>query len=476
MHDGKLPAGGVKVLVPAGALGAGVRPEEVEAGLAAGAHAIALDAGSTDSGPAYLGTGKSKYSRAAVKRDLSILMAARARAGIPLLVGSCGTSGCDEAVDWTLEIVTEIAAEQGLTPRIAVLYSEQDKAILKVRNAQGRIRPLPPLGALDDTTIDACVHIVALLGPEPYVAALRAGAEIVLGGRTTDTAVLAAVPLMLGAAAGPAWHGAKVAECGGQCTVNPMNPGILFTVDGEGFDIVPLSPDNRCEPRTVSAHMLYENSDPFRLVEPGGVLDVTASVYRALDDRAVRVTGSRWAPGPYTMKLEGAAGGPFQTIMLVGIEDREVLADLDGFMARMNQILRERVDRAMGEGAGDFDISLRAYGWNAVSGQAPPAGTAPPREVGLLFVATAENQALATQIAKVCNPYFFHFPVRMGIELPSYAFPFSPAEIERGQVFEFKLNHVVETTDAFELVRTRWVDLGQDKLGQDREAGHGHAA
>lgn len=471
MRDGKFPAGGVKVLVPAGALGAGVRSDEVEIGLAAGAHAIALDAGSTDSGPAYLGSGKSKYSRVAVKRDLSILMAARAKAGIPLLVGSCGTSGCDEAVDWTLEIVLEIAAEQGVTPRIAVLYSEQDKAVLKARNADGRILPLPPLGALEDATIDACAHIVALLGPEPYAAALRAGAEIVLGGRTTDTAVLAAVPLMLGAASGPAWHGAKVAECGGQCTVNPMNPGILFSVDEEGFDIAPLSPDNRCEPHTVSAHMLYENSDPFRLIEPGGVLDVTESVYRSLDGRTVRVTGSRWEPKPYTMKLEGAAGGPFQTIMLVGIEDPAVLADLDGFMARMDEILRERIHRAMGDTVGDFDISLRAYGWNAVSGVSPAPGSSPPREIGLMFVATAESQAQATQIAKVCNPYFFHFPVRRDIELPSYAFPFSPAEIERGQVFEFKLNHVVETADPFELVRTRWVNPQQAK-----EAGHGHAA
>lgn len=472
MNDGKLPDGGVKVLVPCGALGAGVRPDEVEAGLAAGAHAIALDAGSTDSGPAYLGTGKSKYSRAAVKRDLSILMAARDRAGIPLLVGSCGTSGCDEAVDWTLEIVQEVAAELGLRPRIAVLYSEQDKAVLKAKNAAGQVRALPPLGALDDATVDACSHIVALLGPEPYISALQGGAEIVLGGRTTDTAVLAAAPLMLGAAAGPAWHGAKVAECGGQCTVNPMNPGILFSVDAEGFDIAPLSPDNRCEPRTVAAHMLYENSDPFHLVEPGGVLDVTGSQYQALDARRVRVTGSRWERKPYTMKLEGAGGGPFQTLMLVGIEDRAVMVDLDGFMARMDEALRDRVRRTMGETAGDFDISLRAYGWNAVSGQTRPPGTPAPLEIGLMFVATAATQALATQIAKVCNPYFFHFPVRRDIELPSYAFPFSPAEIERGQVFEFKLNHVVETADPFELVRIRWVDAGV----QDKEVSDGQAA
>ena len=72
-------------------------------------------------------------------------------------------------------------------------------------------------------------------------------------------------------------------------------------------------------------------------------------------------------------------------------------------------------------------------------------------------MATADTQAFATQVARICNPMFFHFPVRLGKELPSYAFPFSPAEIERGQVFEFRLNHIVRTADPFELVRTRWV-------------------
>jgi hypothetical protein len=206
--------------------------------------------------------------------------------------------------------------------------------------------------------------------------------------------------------------------------------------------------------------MLYENSDPFRLVEPGGVLDVTDARYEALNERAVRVTGSLWQPGPYTMKLEGAGGGPFQTIMLVGIEDPSVMADLAGFLDRMAYALGRRLKRSLGPEAETIEISLRPYGWNAVSGRNPPPGSAPPREIGLLFVATAPTQALATEAAKVCNPFFFHFPVREGKELPSYAFPFSPAEIERGQVFAFHLNHVVETSGPFELVRTRMVEAG----------------
>jgi hypothetical protein len=448
----------VRVLVPAGVLGWGVRADEIELGLKQSPHAIAVDAGSTDSGPAYLATGRTKYGRGSIKRDLSILMDARRRARIPLLIGSCGTSGCDMAVDQTLEVVLEVAREQGDTPRIAVIYSEQSAGDLKARNAAGKVTPLPPAAALGNASLEACTHIVALMGPEPYIAALTEGADIVLGGRTTDTAVLAAVPIMHGADVAASWHAAKIAECGGLCTVNPTSPGIMMSIDRQGFGIEPLSPQNRCTVETVSAHMLYENSDPFRLTEPGGVLDVTDARYVAIDERRVRVTGSRWEANPYTMKLEGAGGGPFQTMMLVGIEDPDVLADVDGFVTRMERGLRERIARTMGADA-DIDISLRPYGWNAVSGRRPNEGTPPPREIGLMFVATASTQAMATEAARVCNPIFFHFPVREGNELPSYAFPFSPAEIERGQVFEFHLNHVVHTSSPFELVRTRWVDL-----------------
>jgi acyclic terpene utilization AtuA family protein len=340
-----------------------------------------------------------------------------------------------------------------------VIYSEQSAEDLKARNAHGKVTPLAPAAPLRETSLDACNHIVALMGPEPYIAAIEAGADIVLGGRTTDTAVLAAIPLMRGADVAAAWHAAKIAECGGLCTLHPTSPGVMMSIDRHGFSIEPLSPQNRCTPETVSAHMLYENSDPFRLAEPGGVLDVTDAQYRAVDDRRVRVTGSRWETKPYTMKLEGAGGGPFQTMMLVGIEDPAVLEDVDRFVGRMERGLRERLARTLGAEAETIDLSLRPYGWNAVSGRPAAGNAAPPREIGLMLVATAPTQELATEAARVCNPLFFHFPVREGNELPSYAFPFSPAEIERGQVFEFHLNHVVHTASPFELVRTRWIDV-----------------
>lgn len=451
----------INVLVPTGALGAGVREIDLAPEFLNDAHAIACDAGSTDSGPAYLATGRPKYSRDAVKADLGHLMRAQAAAGIPLLIGSCGTSGCDLALDWTRDIALEIANEQGLAPRIALLYCEQSAGLMTTRARAGRITPLAPMTLLDSVPFDECDHIVALMGPEPYMAALEAGADIVLGGRTTDTAVLAALPLLRGAGAGAAWHAGKIAECGGLCAVNPRDGGVMIRIGQEHFDIEPLSAQNRCTPQTVCAHMLYENSDPFELIEPGGILDVTGARYEAIDERSVRVTGSRFLARPYTMKLEGAAGAAFQTIMFIGIQDRAVLREVDRFLTQMHFHLTARVKDTMGHRVGEFDISLRPYGWNAVCGPGVNAATTAPHEIGIMFVATAATQELATQIAKTCNPMFFHMPLHRDTELPSYAFPFSPAEIERGQVFEFKLNHVVHVDDPMELVRTVFVQAGE---------------
>ncbi|HEY0686566.1 MAG TPA: acyclic terpene utilization AtuA family protein [Steroidobacter sp.] len=452
------------VLVPTGSLGAGVREEEILYGISRGAQVIASDAGSTDSGAAYLAKGMSKNNRGAVKRDLTILMKAAAEAKIPILIGTSGQAGGNLNVDWTRDIAVEVARELGIRPRIALLYSEQSREAVKAKNKAGRIRPLPPCGDLADETIDSCEHIVAVMGPEPYIAALQAGADIILGGRTTDTAVIAAFALMKGAPPGASWHAGKIGECGAQCTEKEIpGSGVLLRIDESGFEVEPLNAVNRCTPHSVSAHMLYENSNPFHLIEPGGVLDVTEADYVQTEFRTVRVTSSVWREKPYTMKLEGAASGRFQTIMLVGIQDPIVLRDLEGFERRMLEGLYDRVKKTMGLAPDDFHISLRLYGWNAVSGERVPAGTPAPREVGVLFVATAATQDTATQIAKACNPFFFHMPMPGHHEMPSYGFAFTPADIERGAVYEFKLNHVVDVDDPMELVRTEWIDMNSER-------------
>jgi hypothetical protein len=448
----------ITLYVPQGSLGVGLFPEEIGLALARRPDAIALDAGSTDSGAAYLAKGVSKNDRRSVKRDLELLMGAQQTAGIPILIGTAGQAGGDLNVDWTRDIVLEIAREKGYTPKVALLYSEQSPQLVKEKLADGKIGNLPPLGDLDEARIDACLHIVALMGPEPYHAALEAGADIIIGGRASDPAVLAAFPLWKGAPAGPSWHAGKIAECGGQATSAATGQrGVLIEIHADGFDVEPVDPKFRATVASISEHLLYENKNPWRLTEPGGELDVTGCEYLQLTESKVRVTGSVWHPKPYTMKLEGASGSLFQTIMIVGITDPDVLADPQTFHDRMLSVLTRRAKATTGLEDGEFHISLRMYGWNGVSGK-PPREGAVPLEIGLMGVVTAGTQELASEIAKACNPYFFHLPIRDGIELPSYGWPFTPGDIDRGPVYQFELNHVVSVDDPLELVRIETID------------------
>ena len=82
-----------RVLIPSGALGLNYDQVALDRGIAMKPDIIAIDGGSTDSGPAYLGRGVSKYSRASTKIEWRGLMEARAKAGVPLVIGTSGTCG-----------------------------------------------------------------------------------------------------------------------------------------------------------------------------------------------------------------------------------------------------------------------------------------------------------------------------------------------------------------------------------------------
>lgn len=449
----------VRVVFPTGMLGSGFSEDAVSNGIALGATAIAVDAGSTDSGPYYLGSGVAKSSASAVEHDLRTLITLSRRADIPLVIGSCGTSGTDRGVDWMAEMAQRIGKEDGLSFKLGCIYSELHPEVVVAALERGRVRPLPPVAQISADDIRSCEHIVGLMGHEPIANALMAGADIVLAGRATDTATVAALALMRGIPPGPAWHAAKTVECGGQCTVSPLPGPVLVQIDPDGFTVTPLSEDAFCTPASVAAHMLYENADPFRLVEPPGVLDTSAARYVAIDERRVRVTGSRFdrAAKP-TVKLEGSRVAGFETIVLVGIRDPHVLSRIDEWLIGVEATLRDRVQVTLGLKTEEYRVDLRCYGHDGVLGKLETARTS-PTEVGVLLKVRAGDQATATAIAKTANVLLLHMPLSGMRHLPSFAFATSPAEIERGAAYEFVLNHVIELDDPAELVRTKFLEV-----------------
>ncbi len=443
-----------RVLIPTGALGLGWDAEALERGIVNKPDLIAIDGGSTDSGPSYLGRGVSKYSRASTKREWAALVDAARRAGVPLVIGTAGTCGSGSAVDWLLDITREVLAETGQSARIAVLKSDQPAARIKSALAAGRLTPLSPAPEIWDAVLDSCTNIVALAGAEQINAALATGADIVIAGRTTDTAIIAAMPLANGDHAGGAWHGAKIGECGALCATHPQSGVLQIDFDIAGFTVTPLAAHACATPHTVSAHMLYENSDPFILYESGGHLDVTAATYTALDDRSVRVEGSAWVPSDsYTVKLEGARRAGFQTVVMALVRDRHYVENISAWCASIETAYRTKVQDRLGLTPDDYRMELRVIGQDATLGPLETRTDAAP-ELGVMGLVTADTAAQANELGKMLNPYLLHHPLTAEEEVPTFAFPFSPAEIDRGEIFEFCLNHVMVLDDpmeAFEL-------------------------
>lgn len=447
-----------RVLIPSGALGLDYDKAALARGVAMKPDLIAIDGGSTDSGPSYLGRGVSKYARSSTKREWIGLIEASRAAGCPLVIGTAGTCGTDSTVDWLLEITRECLGELGVSAKIATLKCEQSSDLIASAFDAGRVAPLPAAPAVQSADIQACTHIVALAGAEQIRAALDTGADIVIAGRTTDTAIIAALPLQRGAHAGAAWHGAKIGECGALCASNPQSGVLMVEFDADGFTVHPLAEDAKATPHTVLAHMLYENADPFILHEPGGHLDVTGASYVALDDTRVRVEGSQWnLAEAYTVKLEGARIAGYQTVLMATLRDRLYVTHAQAWIDVILEKHAAKVADRMELDPDEYTVELRLLGVDATLG-ALEHRTATPNEVGVLCIVTAEDQATANEIGKLMNPYLLHHPLTREEEQPTFSFPFSPAEIDRGPAYEFCLHHVLRLEDPMEVFRLEVVD------------------
>jgi hypothetical protein len=447
-----------KVFVPYGALGVGISDEAFDGGIKLGPDIIACDAGSTDSGPYYLGTGRGKYARESVKEDFRRMMVAGHTLGVPVAVGSCGTCGSNQGVDDAAEICAEICAEAGFSAKIAKIYTQQDPSVLKAKFREGKITPLEAAPEITEKTFDECSTIVALAGAEPFIKALEQGADIVLCGRATDTAIIAAMPLLKGCDPATAWHAAKISECGPLCCVDPWG-GLFLSFDTKSVIIESTAPGNSCTTFSTSAHMLYENSNPISLTEPGVIVDVANVVYEEIGNGRVKLSGAVLKKMPYTMKLEGSSPSGYQTVSVVGIADHRIMKDPFKWLNKMEAQVRKQLEK-IGLMSG-YSYAFKAYGVNAVTGEEFKAGSFVPKEIGLILVVTAETQSLATRVAKVFNPLLLHCGVNDDEPMPSFAFPFSPTETEKGLIYEFRLNHIVHISDPLELVRMEFVELSK---------------
>lgn len=443
-----------------GMLGSGFQPQSIDKAIALGAKMIGCDAGSTDSGPSNLATGKCHFSKAAVKRDMETILTRAIKHKIPLVVGSAGSSGSDQGLDWLCGIVHEIAMEQGLHFRLAKIHSELSKDTLLRHLRAGKTRPLAPFGPLTEGDIEETLHAVAMMGVEPIQAALSNGAQVIIGGRSSDTSIFAALPLMKGFKPALVWHMAKILECGAAAVAVRLAPdSMMATLHDDTFDVFPMREDYWCTPQSVASHTLYENADPFELIEPSGTLLTRESRYEAISERAVRVSGSQFvAAQEYTIKIEGVRQRGYSTIIIGGVRDPYIISQLDSWLEQLDKSIKIRIGHTV-PGA-KYELNTRVYGRNGVMGSLEPNNFVGGHEIMIMWDVIAASQELSHTIASSVGHLALHNPIPKWHGLiTGLALPFSPGELTRGPVWEFNLNHVLVPESPTALFPTEYEEI-----------------
>lgn len=435
-------------LAPSGSMGSGYNLDAFKRGLGANPHFIGQDAGSTDMGPYYHGTGTTFLPLATYRYDLSIMLRAARERRIPLIVGSALTSGSNGSLAQAVDIVRDVAHEDRLSFRMAVISAEIDKTDLKRRLAAEPFESLGP-ERLTAEVIDRCGPIVAQMGVEPFMGALDAGAEVIIAGRACDDVIFAALPMLKGYDAGLSLHCGKILECAGLSAVPcDLAEPLLGRVRRDHFEVEPCHPDHRCTTVSVAGHSLYERGDPCLQPGPGGMNDLTHAVFTQVDERRVKVTGSRFIPdAKYRVKLEGAEQLGYRSVVLVGIRDPFMIRALDALF----EDVRGRAESRFGLAAQGVQLNFSIYGRNAVMGKLEPVTDAQPHEVGVLIDVVAPAQELATGVAMFARGTLQHASYPGIINTAgNMAYPFSPFGIPLGPAYRFAVYHLMPLDHACE--------------------------
>lgn len=434
----------LRVLSPTAILGYGFPVASFQAGLERDPHVIAVDAGSTDPGPFYLGAGQSFTQRAPVKRDLGYLIEAALERKIPLIIGTAGGSGAKAHVDWNLAIVEEILQELDLKAKVAVIYSDLDRQFLIEELRKGRITPLGSIEQLTEEEILASTNLVAQMGLEPIMQALEAGAEIIVAGRAYDPTVFAALPVLQGFDQALALHMGKILECAAIAATPGSGSDCLFGyLQKDSFILEALNPERACTSLSVAAHTLYEKSDPYSLPGPGGRLDLTGTKFEELPGGKVRVSGTKFIPTDgYFLKLEGAKLIGYRTISIAGVRDPIMISQIDDIVAKVKERVADNFQDLK-----DYHLHVHCYGKNGVMGQLEPYPE-PAHELGLVIEAVAPTQEIADTVCSFFRSTLLHYgyPGRKSTA-GNLAFPYSPSDTSTGAVYQFNVYHLLEVDD-----------------------------
>ena len=191
----------LRIVCPNGHLGfAPIKTGSFRIGCGCEPDLICADSGSCDVGPVPLGADISSSPLQWQMHDLEAMLLASRRLGVPMIVGSAGDTGTNRRVDLFVGIIRDLANKHELARfRVGYFYSEVSKDAQRRRILAGdTIAGLDGRPPLDLATLDATERIVAMAGIHPYIKLLDEGADVIVGGRSSDCAIFAAPAIRRG--------------------------------------------------------------------------------------------------------------------------------------------------------------------------------------------------------------------------------------------------------------------------------------
>ncbi len=333
--------------------------------------------------------------------------------------GGVNVEGCADAVK-------DVAGELGLQGKVKIGMVTGDDILPRLEEFLARGVEIKNMdtGESLQTILDKVQSANVYLGAQPLVEALDKGAQIIVGGRLTDTGLTLA-PLMhefgwtfddwdkvaTGTIAG------HIIECGAQCSGGncQFDWEAIPDMANVGFPIVEAFPDGdfvitkhegtggRINIPSIKEQLLYEMGDPKSYITPDVVADFTSINLKDDGENRVRVYGIKGNKNTDFYKVSIAYSGGWKAVGTL------VYAYPNAFekAKAADKILRSRLEKL----GLKFDVILTEFvGVNATHGHLAGEPRADIPEVQLRFGVRGQSKEAVERFTKELAPLILTGP------------------------------------------------------------------
>lgn len=441
----------IRIVSPNGHLGfAPTKEESFRLAAATKPDYYCADSGSDDIGASALGSDRSVSMYQWQKHDLELMLLASREQNVPMIIGSAGDTGSNSRVDMYVQMIKDLAEEHNLPPfKIGYFYSEVDKSkITEKLNNQITIEGLDSRDNLNQQEVDETDRIVAVAGVHPFIKALDLGADVVIGGRSSDVAVFAAPAIREGFPESHAYYAGKVLECASFCA-EPYGAkeSVIGTITHDDVKVTAMHPEQRCTIASVSGHAMYERSNPYYEYFAGGMLDMTDCKYEQYDEKTTKITGQKYIPieGKMQVKLEGAGFIGEKYIGIVGVRDPYTIQHIDQVIEFAHQQVAKEFEHTK------YHLHFHIFGKNGVMGELEPVKEIKSHELGIIVEGIADSKVLAEELTLFASRQIFYAKLPNVKGTAGTAAFLVDDVLPAGKTYKWTMNHRVPVDHPLEL-------------------------